>query len=91
MKTETLHNLTLPKIGFGCWTIGGQSSPNPAEDGRSLAALHSAIELGYTHFDTAEYYAAGHSEELLDQAIRESGYSHNRLGIIGRERGLVVG
>ena len=73
MKTETLHNLTLPKIGFGCWTIGGQASPDPSQDERSLAALRSAIELGYTHFDTAEYYAAGHSEELLGRAIRESG------------------
>jgi len=73
MKYETLHNTSIPKIGFGCWTIGGEGTANPADDGRSLAALRSAIELGYRHFDTAEYYAAGHSEELLGQAVRESG------------------
>lgn len=73
MKFENVHGVNLPKIGFGCWTIGGESSPNPAEDARSLAALHSALDLGYTHFDTAEYYAAGHSEELLGRAIREAG------------------
>jgi diketogulonate reductase-like aldo/keto reductase len=38
---------------------------------QSLAALRSALELGYTHFDTAEGYAAGHAEELLGQVIRE--------------------
>jgi diketogulonate reductase-like aldo/keto reductase len=31
------------------------------------------VQLGYTHFDTAEYYAGGHSEELLGQTLRESG------------------
>ena len=29
MKYETVHNLTLPKIGFGTWKIGGESSPEP--------------------------------------------------------------
>ncbi len=72
MKYETLPTLTLPKIGFGTWRIGGDSSPNPTLDSVSLAALHSAIESGYTHFDTAEYYAAGHSEELVGQAVRET-------------------
>lgn len=73
MNYETIHNISVPKIGFGCWTIGGEGTARPDEDGRSLAALHSAIELGYRHFDTAEYYAAGHSEELLGRAVRESG------------------
>jgi len=73
MKYETLPNLSIPKIGFGCWTIGGEGAPNLADDERSLAALRSAVELGYRHFDTAEYYAAGHSEELLGQVVRESG------------------
>lgn len=73
MKYETLDDISIPKIGFGCWTIGGEGTANPAYDERSLAALRSAVELGYTHFDTAEYYAAGHAEELLGRVIRESG------------------
>jgi len=73
MKYETLHNISIPKIGFGCWSIGGEATARPADDERSLAALRSAAELGYRHFDTAEYYAAGHSEELLGQVVRESG------------------
>ena len=50
MKYETIHNVTLPKIGFGTWKIGGGSSPDPRLDSVSLAALHSALEIGYTHF-----------------------------------------
>lgn len=72
MKYETLPTLTLPKIGFGTWSLGGESSPNPSLDSASLTALRSALEIGYTHFDTAEYYAAGHCEELVGRAVRES-------------------
>ena len=71
MRFETLHGLQIPKIGFGTWRIGGDYSPSLAGDERSLAALRSALELGYTHFDTAEIYAGGHCEELLGQAIRD--------------------
>lgn len=72
MKYETVHNITLPKIGFGTWMIGGESTPNPAWDSKSMTALRSALEVGYTHFDTAEYYAGGHSEELVGRAVREA-------------------
>jgi len=72
MKYETVHQITLPKIGFGTWSIGGGSYPAPNLDAASLTALRTALEVGYTHFDTAEAYASGHSEELVGRAIRET-------------------
>ena len=33
MKYETIHNLQIPKIGFGCWTIGGYKTPDTELDG----------------------------------------------------------
>lgn len=72
MKYETVHNVTLPKIGFGAWSIGGESTVDSTIDSVSLTALRAALETGYTHFDTAEYYAAGHSEELIGRAVRET-------------------
>ncbi|HKJ37485.1 MAG TPA: aldo/keto reductase [Anaerolineales bacterium] len=72
MKNETIPTLTLPKIGFGTWSIGGGSTADPKLDSASMTALRSALEVGYTHFDTAEYYASGHSEELVGRAIRET-------------------
>jgi diketogulonate reductase-like aldo/keto reductase len=72
MKYETLHGRSIPKIGFGMWRIGGDSFPNPSLDAASLTALRSALEIGYTHFDTAESYASGHSEELLGRALRDT-------------------
>jgi diketogulonate reductase-like aldo/keto reductase len=84
MRYEAIHNRQIPKVGFGTWTIGGETSPDPSSDERTLAALRSALELGYTHFDTAEYYAAGHAEELLGRAVREMGLARETLFIASK-------
>lgn len=84
MHYETIHNLQIPKIGFGTWTIGGRDSADPSLDATSLLALRSALELGYSHFDTAENYAAGHAEELLGRAIREVGVPRENLFITSK-------
>lgn len=84
MKYESINGTRIPKIGFGTWKIGGGSYADPSQDVRSLAALRSALELGYTHFDTAEVYASGHSEELLGQAIRDSGSRREELFITSK-------
>ena len=79
MKYEILTNLTLPKIGFGTWSIGGGSHPDPKLDSVSMTALRSALEIGYTHFDTAEVYADGHSEELIARALHETNTARERV------------
>jgi diketogulonate reductase-like aldo/keto reductase len=89
MKYETIHNtltgpvrsLMLPKIGFGTWMIGGESFPDLTTDPASMSALRSALEIGYTHFDTAEYYAGGHAEELVGRAAREANTNRENLFI----------
>ncbi len=84
MKYETIHNVTLPKIGFGTWKIGGNSSPNLALDSKSLAALRYALEIGYIHFDTAEMYGGGHAEELVGEAVRGSGVKREDIFITSK-------
>jgi len=81
MKYATLHGEKIPKIGFGTWKIGGGMSADRSLDRRSLMALRSALEVGYTHFDTAEMYASGHSEVLVGQAVRESNIPREKLFI----------
>jgi diketogulonate reductase-like aldo/keto reductase len=84
MKFESLHTERIPKVGFGTWSIGGGMSPDRSKDARSLRALRSAIGIGYRHFDTAEMYASGHSEELLGQAVRESDIPREELFITSK-------
>ncbi len=79
MKNETVHGVSVPKIGFGMWNIGGGSYADPSLDPASLTAIRTALDTGYTHFDTAEVYADGHSEELLGVAVRESRISREAL------------
>jgi len=81
MNYETVHGISLPKIGFGTWNIGGGSYADPSLDSASLRALRSALEVGYTHFDTAEMYAGGHCEELVGRAIRETNTQRNSVFI----------
>ena len=62
-------NLTLPPVGLGMWNYGGLLNPDHSRDHSELKAIEQAISLGYRHFDTAEMYGAGHSEELLGRAL----------------------
>ncbi len=81
MRTETIHNLQIPKIGFGSWKLGGLEAADPAIENLSRDALRSALSLGYTHFDTAEYYAGGYAEVLLGQVVREQIVARDKLFI----------
>jgi diketogulonate reductase-like aldo/keto reductase len=81
MKFEIVHERSIPKIGFGMWKIGGDSFPDPRLDSPSMTALQTALEVGYTHFDTAEAYASGHSEELLGRALRETNAKRENIFI----------
>lgn len=84
MKYETIRDLQIPKIGFGTWGVAGGSSPKPSEDKRWVSVIRSALELGYTHFDTAEKYAEGHAETILGRAFKESGAQRGDLFITSK-------
>jgi diketogulonate reductase-like aldo/keto reductase len=72
MKTKTLHNgERIPVIGQGTWGLGGGMTRDDSQDEMALQAIRDAIELGYTHIDTAEMYGRGHAEELVGQVIRD--------------------
>jgi len=72
MEFKELGNtgVRVPVIGMGTWEIGGGISRDTAGDARDVQAIRKAIELGMTLIDTAEMYAAGHSEEIVGEAIK---------------------
>ena len=44
MKFEIINSLSIPKIGFGTWKIGGEAYAEPRYDGESLLALRTALD-----------------------------------------------
>ncbi len=80
MEFATLErNQTIPVLGMGTWGMGGRTNRDISADEREKRALAAALDMGITHFDTAEMYGDGHAEELLGEAIR--GYPRDSLFI----------
>src|SRR5882724_5609777 len=73
MQYRTLGRtgFNVSAISFGAWAIGG--TWGPVDDADSLKALHRALDLGVTFFDTADVYGDGRSEQLLARLRRERG------------------
>ena len=59
----------VSEIGFGGWQLGGPWGKQ--DDAESIRTLHYAFDRGINFVDTAELYGAGHSEEVIGQALRE--------------------
>ncbi|EFL89721.1 aldo/keto reductase [Ahrensia sp. R2A130] len=75
---ETTHiaGHEVPRIGMGCWAIGGPFSMNgsPAgwgetDDAESKATIEASWDAGVRVFDTAQAYGTGHSETLLGDVL----------------------
>jgi len=67
---EIASGVEIPKIGLGTWGMGGKQIEDKRWDEETITAIKMAIDLGLTHIDTAEYYGAGHCEELVGEAIQ---------------------
>jgi len=50
--------------------MGGKQIEDKTWDEETITAIRMAIDLGISHIDTAEYYGAGHCEELVGEAIQ---------------------
>ena len=69
---------TLPRVALGCGNFGGVgSSPEYFGQGLSedqaLALMDAAWALGITHFDTADAYGGGRSEQAIGRWISSRG------------------
>jgi diketogulonate reductase-like aldo/keto reductase len=58
----------IPVLGLGTWGMGGLSSKRAGGEEEAVRALRLGLELEMRFIDTAEMYAAGHSEEVVAQA-----------------------
>lgn len=56
-------------LAFGAWQLGDPAYWGPGTEADGAAAVHAALDLGVTLFDTAEMYGAGESERALGKAL----------------------
>ena len=75
-RTLGRSGIEVSALGMDCWAIGGPfwagTTPNgwgEVDDEESIRAIHKALDLGVTLFDTANVYGAGHSERVLARAF----------------------
>jgi aryl-alcohol dehydrogenase-like predicted oxidoreductase len=62
-------------IGLGCMSMS--QSYGPRDDDESIRAIHRALDLGVTFFDTAAIYGQGHNETLVGR-----GLGSRRAGVV---------
>jgi aryl-alcohol dehydrogenase-like predicted oxidoreductase len=60
--------LRVSAIGLGCMGMSGVYGP--AEEHESIATVREALDTGINLLDTGDYYAMGHNELLIREALR---------------------
>jgi aryl-alcohol dehydrogenase-like predicted oxidoreductase len=80
IETRPLTNsaVSLPRVALGCGNFGGIGSSldwvgRGMSDDEAMAVMDAAWELGLTHFDTADAYGAGNSEQAIGRWMKVRG------------------
>lgn len=82
-KTISKNGLKVSDLGLGCMAIS--EFYGPSNEKESIATLEKAIDLGVTHFDTADVYGHGHNEELVGKILK----SHRDRIVLATKFGIV--
>lgn len=93
MKTQSLgkSSLVSSRLAYGCMRIPGTWKPTevtPEMAARGRRSVVAAYEAGYTLYDHADIYCAGHAETLFGEAMREVSGMRERI-LIGTKCGIL--
>lgn len=80
---QLTKNQKIPVLGLGTWRMGGGlTAADRSNDQKYVLAIRYAVKRGITHIDTAEIYGAGHTEEIVGEAIK--GFDRQKLFITSK-------
>ncbi|GAA1643718.1 aldo/keto reductase [Actinoplanes couchii] len=70
MQKRTLGNNGPSVSAIGLGGMGMSDAYGPTDRAESIATVHAALDAGVTLIDTGDFYANGHNELLLAEALR---------------------
>ncbi|MEU2774902.1 aldo/keto reductase [Streptomyces sp. NPDC007162] len=92
----TTHTRTLgttgPQVsalGLGC--MGMSALYGEADRAESIATVHAALEAGVTLLDTGDFYAMGHNEMLIGEALRTAPAARREQALLSVKFGALRG
>ncbi len=80
MDHRRLGTRTVSAIGLGTMSFGGIFGPT--DEATSLACLDAAVDAGISHFDTADIYGMGVSEQIIGKWGRRDIHLATKCGIV---------
>jgi aryl-alcohol dehydrogenase-like predicted oxidoreductase len=89
MQTRTLGNTgpAVSVLGLGTMGMSGEAY-GPADRAEAIATVHAALDAGVTLIDTGDFYAMGHNELLVGEALRGRDRDSYRVSVkFGQMRG----
>ncbi|UXY27438.1 aldo/keto reductase [Streptomyces sp. HUAS TT20] len=90
----TTHTRTLgttgPQVsalGLGC--MGMSALYGEADRGEAIATIHAALAAGVNLLDTGDFYAMGHNEMLIGEALRGAPAAHREQALVSVKFGAL--
>ncbi|QQM38657.1 aldo/keto reductase [Streptomyces liliifuscus] len=88
MQTRTLGTTGPAVSALGLGAMGMSGAYGAADRAESIATVHAALEAGVTLIDTGDFYAMGHNELLLAEALHGRDRDSYQLSVkFGQLRG----
>lgn len=81
MQMRTLGSTGPAVSALGLGAMGMSGAYGAADRTESIATVHAALEAGVTLIDTGDFYAMGHNELLLAEALRGRDRDGYRLSV----------
>ncbi|GAA0383364.1 aldo/keto reductase [Streptomyces luteireticuli] len=76
-------------LGLGC--MGMSALYGDADRAESIATIHAALDAGVTLLDTGDFYAMGHNELLIGEALRTAPAAHREKALTSVKFGALRG